>query len=61
MIATVKQAKNPDHVTSAFSKFCKATVNEEEEIAHKLLGKQFQVMLLVSLYNSARYIISCQL
>ena len=38
------QAKNPDQVISAFNKFCRATVNEEEEIAHKLLGKQFQVM-----------------
>ena len=34
---------NPEEVASTFSKFCKATVNEEEQIAHKLLGKQFQV------------------
>lgn len=26
-----------------FSQFVKTTVNEEEQIVHKLLGKQFQV------------------
>ena len=30
----------------AFSQFTKATTNEEEYIAHKLLGKEFQVRLV---------------
>ena len=30
-----------------FSQFCKATVNEQESIAHKLLGKEFEFQLEV--------------
>lgn len=35
-----------------FSQFCHRTVNEEEEIAHKLLGPQFQVGDVFNLINS---------
>ena len=38
------QAKDPSTALAAFSQFCNTTVNEEEEIAHKLLGEAFQVM-----------------
>ena len=33
-----------------FSQFCRATVNEQEQIAHKLLGKQFQVCIFQLYY-----------
>lgn len=45
MIATVRQSKDRANTKSLFSQFCKATVNEEESIAHKLLGEQFQGQL----------------
>ena len=41
------QAENPEQVISTFNKFCKVMINDEEEIAHKLLGKQFQVTAFV--------------
>ncbi|KAI8793254.1 SET and MYND domain-containing protein 5 [Biomphalaria glabrata] len=43
MIAMVKQAQDKGNIISLFSGFVKATLNEQEHIAHKLLGKQFQV------------------
>ncbi|KAK2192875.1 hypothetical protein NP493_21g07016 [Ridgeia piscesae] len=57
MIATVKQAKDPSSALAAFSQFCHTTVNEEEEIAHKLLGETFQshLELLRSLVTGALY------
>lgn len=45
MIATIKQSKDRDKTKELFSRFCKATINEEESIAHKLLGEQFQSQL----------------
>ncbi|XP_013385788.1 SET and MYND domain-containing protein 5-like, partial [Lingula anatina] len=45
MIALVKQSDKKDQILSKFAEFCKSTVNEEEHIAHKLLGKEFQEQL----------------
>ncbi|ESO97001.1 hypothetical protein LOTGIDRAFT_231752 [Lottia gigantea] len=45
MIAMVKQAEDPGHVITIFNKFVNNTVNEEEQIAHKLLGDQFKCQL----------------
>ncbi|CAH1784510.1 unnamed protein product [Owenia fusiformis] len=45
LIATVKQAKNKDLILQKLSKFCRTTKNEEKEIAHKLLGAEFQAQL----------------
>lgn len=39
----VVQAKDKAHWQKLFSHFCSRTANEEEEIAHKLLGEQFRV------------------
>jgi len=57
MIATVRQAADKSALVAKFSAFCKATVNEEEEIAHKLLGQQFenQQALLRELLHEALY------
>ena len=32
-------------MSSHLNVFCNATVNKEEEIVHKLLGEEFQVIL----------------
>uniref|UniRef100_A0A8C2Z6B0 Protein-lysine N-trimethyltransferase SMYD5 n=1 Tax=Cyclopterus lumpus TaxID=8103 RepID=A0A8C2Z6B0_CYCLU len=40
MVAAVKQAKDKAHWQQLFSHFCSRTGNEEEEIAHKLLGEK---------------------
>ncbi|CAM9461953.1 unnamed protein product [Lampetra planeri] len=45
MIATVKQADDKESWVALFSRFCSRTVNEQEEVAHKLLGKRFQDQL----------------
>ncbi|TKS72131.1 SET and MYND domain-containing protein 5 [Collichthys lucidus] len=42
MVAVVKQAKNKAHWQKLFAHFCSRAANEEEEIAHKLLGEQFR-------------------
>lgn len=42
----VMKAKDKDHWQKLFSHFCNRAANEEEEIAHKLLGEQFRVSLL---------------
>uniref|UniRef100_A0A8C9FDE2 SMYD family member 5 n=1 Tax=Pavo cristatus TaxID=9049 RepID=A0A8C9FDE2_PAVCR len=57
MVATVKQAKDKDWWIKAFSQFCSKTANEEEEIAHKLLGDKFkgQLELLRLLFTEALY------
>ena len=39
------QADDPVSVLSEFSQFVQKTVNDEEQVVHKLLGKQFQVRL----------------
>uniref|UniRef100_A0A8C9YE56 Protein-lysine N-trimethyltransferase SMYD5 n=1 Tax=Sander lucioperca TaxID=283035 RepID=A0A8C9YE56_SANLU len=44
MVAVVKQAKDKAHWQKLFSHFCSRTGNEEEEIAHKLLGEKFRVI-----------------
>ncbi|KAM7389167.1 hypothetical protein PAMP_023160 [Pampus punctatissimus] len=57
MVAIVKQAKDKEHWQKLFSHFCNRTANEEEEIAHKLLGEKFrgQLALLHSLFKAALY------
>jgi len=57
MIASLKQSANREALVAKFSAFCKSTVNEEEEIAHKLLGEQFQQQqtLLRELLQEALY------
>lgn len=57
MVAAVKQAKDKAQWKRLFSQFCSRTANEEEEIAHKLLGEQFkgQLALLHSLFSSALF------
>lgn len=45
IIATVRQASDKEGATALFMQFCHRTVNEEEEIAHKLLGAEFQDQL----------------
>uniref|UniRef100_A0A8P4GD67 Protein-lysine N-trimethyltransferase SMYD5 n=1 Tax=Dicentrarchus labrax TaxID=13489 RepID=A0A8P4GD67_DICLA len=57
MVAVVKQAKDKAHWQKLFSYFCSRAANEEEEIAHKLLGDQFrgQLALLHSLFKAALY------
>lgn len=42
-IGYVFQAKDKAHWQKLFSHFCSRTANEEDEIAHKLLGEQFRV------------------
>ncbi|ELU09739.1 hypothetical protein CAPTEDRAFT_159764 [Capitella teleta] len=57
MVASIQQvpAQNPNELISRFHQFCRATVNEEEEIAHKLLGEQFkdQINTLCMMGNEA--------
>uniref|UniRef100_A0A3Q3W0X6 Protein-lysine N-trimethyltransferase SMYD5 n=1 Tax=Mola mola TaxID=94237 RepID=A0A3Q3W0X6_MOLML len=57
MVAVVKQAKDKAHWQKLFSHFCSRAANEEEEIAHKLLGEQFrgQLALLHNLFKAALY------
>lgn len=43
--AYVMKAKDKDHWQKLFSHFCSRAANEEEDIAHKLLGEQFRVSL----------------
>ncbi|KAG0713036.1 SET and MYND domain-containing protein 5 [Chionoecetes opilio] len=45
IIATVRQASDKEGATALFMQFCHRTMNEEEEIAHKLLGQEFQEQL----------------
>ncbi|XP_071393718.1 protein-lysine N-trimethyltransferase SMYD5-like, partial [Centroberyx affinis] len=42
MVAVVKQAQDKAHWQKLFSQFCSRAANEEEEIAHKLLGEKFR-------------------
>lgn len=44
-VLRVMKAKDKDHWQKLFSHFCSRAANEEEEIAHKLLGEQFRVSL----------------
>ncbi|KAL2077486.1 hypothetical protein ACEWY4_026990 [Coilia grayii] len=57
MVAVVKQAQEKGRWQRLFSQFCSRSANEEEEIAHKLLGEEFQgqLALLRSLFTSALY------
>ncbi|KAF3838667.1 hypothetical protein F7725_010435 [Dissostichus mawsoni] len=57
MVAIVKQAKDKAQWQKLFSHFCSRTGNEEEEIAHKLLGEKFrgQLALLHSFFKGALY------
>lgn len=43
VIDYVVKAKDKAHWQKLFSHFCSRAANEEEEIAHKLLGEQFRV------------------
>ena len=45
IIATVRQATDKEGAIALFMQFCHRTVNEEEEIAHKLLGAEFHDQL----------------
>lgn len=50
----VTKAKDKDHWQKLFSRFCSRAANEEEEMAHKLLGEQFRVSL-----SSGHVCLSC--
>lgn len=50
----VTKAKDKDHWQKLFSRFCSRAANEEEEMAHKLLGEQFRVSL-----SSSHVCLSC--
>ncbi|XP_076861994.1 protein-lysine N-trimethyltransferase SMYD5 [Brachyhypopomus gauderio] len=55
MVATVKQAQDKAHWQRLFCHFCSRTANEQEEMAHKLLGEKFkgQLALLQKLFTVA--------
>ncbi|TRY98772.1 hypothetical protein DNTS_025508 [Danionella cerebrum] len=57
MVATFKQARDKERWQRLLSHFCSRTANEEEEIAHKLLGEKFQgqLTLLRGLFATALY------
>jgi len=57
MLSTVRQAEDKEGAYGLFMQFCHRTVNEEEEIAHKLLGEQFtdQLETLRQLMSNALY------
>ncbi|KAG8240415.1 hypothetical protein J437_LFUL003129 [Ladona fulva] len=57
IIAMVRQAEDKAAVVNTFMQFCHRTVNEEQEIAHKLLGDQFsgQLEVLRELTSKAVY------
>ncbi|KAJ8262495.1 hypothetical protein GJAV_G00167100 [Gymnothorax javanicus] len=57
MVSSVKQAKDKDKWLQLFSQFCSRTANQEEEIAHKLLGEKFQgqLALLRNLFTVAHF------
>uniref|UniRef100_A0AAY4DHX0 Protein-lysine N-trimethyltransferase SMYD5 n=1 Tax=Denticeps clupeoides TaxID=299321 RepID=A0AAY4DHX0_9TELE len=57
MVATVKQAQDKGRWQRLFSQFCCRSANEEEELAHKLLGEKFQgqLALLRGLFTTALY------
>lgn len=42
MIASIKQAKSKEEILASFNQFCHVPQNEERELSHKLLGKQFE-------------------
>merc|ERR1719300_606355 len=45
MSAMVRQSSDPGAILQKLSGFVQTTTNEDEEIAHKLLGKEFQNQL----------------
>lgn len=45
MVAMVQQSSDASDMLERFSQFVHTTVNEEEQIMHKLLGKEFQFQL----------------
>lgn len=51
----VTKAKDKDYWQKLFSHFCSRAANEEEEIAHKLLGEQFRVSM-----SSGHTCLSCE-
>ncbi|XP_063963551.1 histone-lysine N-trimethyltransferase SMYD5-like [Lytechinus pictus] len=60
MIALIKQAKSKEEIIAVFNQFCHVPHNEEMELSHKLLGKQFkgqyealQPLLLNALYEES--------
>uniref|UniRef100_A0A8B9JBW9 Protein-lysine N-trimethyltransferase SMYD5 n=1 Tax=Astyanax mexicanus TaxID=7994 RepID=A0A8B9JBW9_ASTMX len=57
MVAIVKQAQDKGRWQRLFSHFCSRAANEQEEIAHKLLGEKFQgqLALLRNLFTTALY------
>eukprot|EP00057_Strongylocentrotus_purpuratus_P011350 XP_011665824.1 PREDICTED: SET and MYND domain-containing protein 5 isoform X1 [Strongylocentrotus purpuratus] len=42
MIASIKQAKSKEEILASFNQFCHVPQNEERQLSHKLLGKQFE-------------------
>ncbi|KAJ8014636.1 hypothetical protein DPEC_G00017690 [Dallia pectoralis] len=57
MVATVKQGQDKGRWQRLFSQFCSRATNQEEDIAHKLLGDKFQsqLTLLGTLFTTALY------
>lgn len=55
IVATVRQASDKEGAVALFLQFCHRTVNEAEEIAHKLLGEEFcdQLETLRALMDAA--------
>ena len=55
IFATVRQSQDKQSTIAAFMNFCHQTSNEEEEIAHILLGEEFknQLDMLRSLMENA--------
>ncbi|KAG8296315.1 SET and MYND domain-containing protein 5 [Homalodisca vitripennis] len=41
IFAVVEQARDKEEAVSTFMQFCHRSVNEEDEIAHRLLGSEF--------------------
>jgi hypothetical protein len=54
MLAKIKQSSNKTELMNQFNTMCSASVNEEEDIIHKLLGHKFksQLDMLVALIPS---------
>ncbi|XP_063230286.1 histone-lysine N-trimethyltransferase SMYD5 isoform X2 [Bacillus rossius redtenbacheri] len=55
MIATVRQAGDPEAAIASFMQFCHRSSSEEQQLVHKLLGEQFagQVDVLRQLASEA--------
>ena len=45
ILASILQSKDKENLKKQLLLFCHGTVNEEDAIAHKLLGKEFESQL----------------